>query len=67
MIDYQVYYKFHSISDAFRFSEKRKAAYDEWPSQIPYDTDLSPVNLMLLPPGIHGFIMKEKKWGEQNL
>ena len=63
MIDYQVYSKFHSASEAFQFSTIPKVAYDAWPSEIPSSAELSEVDTMLLPLGIHGFFMKEKKWG----
>ncbi len=63
MIDYQTYYKFHKDAEAFAFSGRRVAAFDTWPQQISATADLSSVNTMLLPPGIHGFFLQEKKWG----
>ena len=63
MIDYQAYYKFHKDAEAFAFSDRRVAAFDTWPQQIIATADLSSVNTMLLPPGIHGFFLREKKWG----
>ncbi|KAK7953074.1 P-loop containing nucleoside triphosphate hydrolase protein [Apiospora saccharicola] len=62
MLDYQVYSKFHSMSEALTFSSKAKASYDKWPESIPNTAQLSPVHRLLLPPGIHGFYLKEKKW-----
>jgi hypothetical protein len=70
MIDYQVYRKFHSSADAFSFHESDLAPFDDWPKEIEAanesTAELSPANLMLLPPGIHGFFLKDKKWGEHN-
>ncbi|KAI1379319.1 hypothetical protein F4677DRAFT_464703 [Hypoxylon crocopeplum] len=62
MIDYQVYFKFHSNSDAFVFSKNSKATYDPWPDSIPITATLPQSLKMLLPPGVHGFFVKEKKW-----
>ena len=64
MLDYQIYYKFHPQSEAFGFSVKIRATYDQWRENIPNSSSLHPIEMMLLPPGIHGFFMKEKKWGE---
>jgi hypothetical protein len=70
MIDYQVYRKFHGNADAFMFHEAKPAPFDNWPNEIDVANDstgeLSPANVMLLPPGIHGFFLKDKKWGEHN-
>lgn len=63
MLDYQVYSRFHAGSEAFDFSTSRKAPYDRWPVSFPISTKMSDANLILLPPGIHGFFLKEKKWG----
>ncbi|KAK6860766.1 P-loop containing nucleoside triphosphate hydrolase protein [Apiospora arundinis] len=62
MLDYQIYSKFHSISEAFTFSTRRKAPYDSWPDSIPNTAQLPPIHKVLLPAGIHGFFLKEKKW-----
>ncbi|KAI0428596.1 hypothetical protein F5Y09DRAFT_332445 [Xylaria sp. FL1042] len=62
MLDYQTYYKFHPASEAFRFSMKNRAPYDRWPNTISNSSSLNPIDMILLPPGIHGFFMKEKKW-----
>jgi hypothetical protein len=64
MIDYQVYSKFHGISEAFQFSTRDQAAYDPWPDTISNKSSLSQTHMMLLPPGIHGFFFKEKKWSK---
>ncbi|KAI0972612.1 hypothetical protein F4678DRAFT_460182 [Xylaria arbuscula] len=62
MLDYQIYYKFHPSSEAFHFSMKNKATYDQWPDTISNNSSLRPIDMVLLPSGIHGFFMKEKKW-----
>ncbi|KAK0744480.1 P-loop containing nucleoside triphosphate hydrolase protein [Apiosordaria backusii] len=62
MVDYQVYSKFHGNADAFRFSEKDIANFDKWPKTQSHKTSLSKEDLILLPQGIHGFYLKEKKW-----
>ncbi|KAI0403448.1 hypothetical protein F4802DRAFT_599046 [Xylaria palmicola] len=62
MLDYQTYYKFHPTAEAFKFSNKMKAAYDRWSETIPKNSSLHAIDMILLPPGIHGFFMKEKKW-----
>lgn len=58
-----MYSKFHANSEVFEFSFKRRAPYDRWPDSFPIGTKMSNANKMLLPPGIHGFFLKEKKWG----
>ena len=65
MIDYQTYRKFHSTASAFAFSHTAKALYDQWPDSISNTKTLSEDNLMLLPPDIHGFFLKEKRWGKR--
>jgi hypothetical protein len=62
MVDYQVYSKFHGDSEAFKFSAKPQVPYDQWPDAIPNTATLTEAHKMLLPPGIHGFFLKEKKW-----
>jgi hypothetical protein len=64
IVDYQTYYKFHQGSEAFSFSNKSKATYDAWPETISNKVQLDKTHMILLPPGIHGFFMKEKKWGK---
>ncbi|KAG7284291.1 hypothetical protein NEMBOFW57_010660 [Staphylotrichum longicolle] len=49
-------------ADAFAFSCNRVAAFDPWPEQISASDELSSINKILLPPGIHGFFLKEKAW-----
>ncbi len=63
MIDYRTYYKFHKNTEAFAFSGRRAAAFDKAPHQLSATADLSSVDTMLLPPGIHAFFLQEKKWG----
>jgi len=67
MIDYQVYSKFHRFAKAFDFSKKERAAFDVWPENISRHEPLPEVQLMLLPSGIHGFYLKEKKWSKSGL
>ncbi|KAK4154223.1 Fidgetin-like protein 1 [Chaetomidium leptoderma] len=63
MIDYQIYRKFHNSADAFVFSDRQVIAFDNRPREISSTTtQLSQDDTMLLPPGIHGFFLKEKKW-----
>ncbi|KAK7999075.1 P-loop containing nucleoside triphosphate hydrolase protein [Apiospora marii] len=62
MLDYQVYFKFHPNSEALRFAARGKSGYDSWPVSIPNTEQLSDIHKILLPPGIHGFYLKEKKW-----
>ena len=64
MIDYQTYRKFHGAATAFSFSRSAKALYDRWPESISNNSYLSEDNFMLLPPEIHGFFLKDKRWGE---
>jgi hypothetical protein len=68
MIDYQMYRKFHSLAAAFVFSPRGVVSFDTWPQQISATTTtLSPIDTMLLPAGIHGFFLKDKKWGENQV
>jgi len=62
MVDYQIYSKFHGAAEAFSFSTKDRAAFDPWPETLSSNVSLSKPHLLLLPPGIHGFYLKEKKW-----
>jgi hypothetical protein len=64
MVDYQTYHSFHTYADAFKFSQVKRAIFDNAPEEISAATaELSAVDTILLPPGIHGFFLKEKKWG----
>jgi hypothetical protein len=67
MIDYETYHKFHEYADAFKFSNCRIVPFENWPKKISVTTTLSPEETMLLPPGIHGFFLKDKKWGAHGL
>lgn len=59
-----MYRKFHAQAEAFMFLNRRVAPFDKWPEQVEATApELDPVNTMLLPPGIHGFFLKDKKWG----
>ncbi|KAK4198765.1 hypothetical protein QBC40DRAFT_283220 [Triangularia verruculosa] len=62
VVDYQVYSKFHGEAQAFDFSELDIASFDSWPKALSCEASLSKDNLLLLPQGIHGFYLKEKKW-----
>ncbi|KAK8039917.1 hypothetical protein PG993_008328 [Apiospora rasikravindrae] len=62
MLDYQVYSKFHAHSEAFQSTEQRKAPYDRWPDSLQISAKLPDAYTILLPPGIYGFFLKEKKW-----
>lgn len=64
MIDYRTYRKFHSTAAAFSFSHSVQDVYDKWPAFIDNTSNPSDENLMLLPPEIHGFFLKDKRWGE---
>ncbi|KAL2143334.1 hypothetical protein VTI28DRAFT_10577 [Corynascus sepedonium] len=64
MIDYKTYQMFHHGSEAFKFWAPVFIPFDKRPQRIDITitTELSETDIMLLPPGIHGFFMKEKKW-----
>ncbi|KAK3314264.1 hypothetical protein B0H66DRAFT_568105 [Apodospora peruviana] len=63
MIDYETYHKFHPHAAAFSFGGHRSnVSFDMWPTELRKDTILTPLQTMLLPPGIHGFLLGEKKW-----
>ncbi|KAI0878207.1 hypothetical protein GGS24DRAFT_13174 [Hypoxylon argillaceum] len=62
MLDYQMYHKFHPTSDAFAFSDKKRTTYDQWPDFVSNSSSLRPIEMILLPPSIHAFFMKENKW-----
>lgn len=65
MIDYKTYQMFHHGSEAFKFWAPVFIPFDKRPQRIDITitTELSETDIMLLPPGIHGFFLKEKKWG----
>ncbi|OCL11062.1 P-loop containing nucleoside triphosphate hydrolase protein [Glonium stellatum] len=62
MIDYQTYRSFHPRADTFTFSTKNRVLFDKWSTSIPHNGALSKVDFLLLPPDIHGYPLKEKKW-----
>ncbi|KAK4245454.1 Fidgetin-like protein 1 [Corynascus novoguineensis] len=64
MIDYKTYHMFHHGSEAFNFLPPVFIPFDKRPQRIDITTttELSETDIMLLPPGIHGFFLKEKKW-----
>jgi hypothetical protein len=51
----------------FGFSVNSLAPFDRWPEHISHDTILDDKLLILLPPFIHGFFLKEKKWGRHTM
>lgn len=63
MIDYTTFRRFHPKAEAFQFSNRPVASFDLWPETIPYNATLDENLTILLPPYIHGFFLKEKKWG----
>jgi len=63
MIDYKTYRRFHPNADAFQFSKIALAPFDRWPESIPHNATLDEHIMILLPPVIHGFFLKDKKWG----
>jgi len=63
MIDYETYRKFHPAADAFYFTRCGVVSFDKWPHAIRATTaELSETDTMLLPPEIHGFFLKDKRW-----
>jgi hypothetical protein len=62
MIDYRTYLQMHPTSPAFNFSTHQKVPFDRWPETISHHTELKDDNLLILPPEIHGFAFKKKKW-----
>lgn len=62
MIDYQTYRNFHPRADAFEFGAKNRVLFDKWPTSIPHNGTLHETDFLLLPPDIHGYPLKEKKW-----
>ena len=62
MIDYRTYKQMHPKAAAFLFDSKEIKSFDRWPDTIPHNAELDEVNLMLLPPEVYGFPLKEKKW-----
>jgi hypothetical protein len=65
MIDYKTYRRFHPKAEMFQFSKHSIAPFDRWPEHIPHNAILENKLLILLPPFIHGFFLKDKKWGKQ--
>lgn len=67
MVDYQTYRRFHPAAahfNALDFTSGPAGVFDPWPKTIDRDSTLTAIQTMLLPPGIHGFLLGEKKWGE---
>jgi len=66
MIDYSTYRRLHRDAHAFRAAEQPKqpaVPFDPWPYDIDVNSTISEDDLMVLPPDVHGFHLKEKKWG----
>jgi hypothetical protein len=63
MIDYKTYRIFHPRAEAFEFSQNSLAPFDRWPEKILHNATLDDDLIILLPPFIHGFFLKDKKWG----
>lgn len=66
MIDLLTYSKLHPNSATFVFSKDPILEYDEYPSEIELDGDLSELDYMLCPHFIQGFFLKEKHWGKND-
>jgi hypothetical protein len=64
MIDYKTYRIFHPSAEAFHFSQSSLAPFDRWPEKIPHNATLDDDLIILLPPFIHGFFLKDKRWGK---
>lgn len=62
MIDYRTFKKFHPDSPDLDPPFHSPLPYDTWPSTLPHDAQLSDLEVLLLPPIIHGFILKQKNW-----
>jgi hypothetical protein len=65
MIDYQTYRKFHQQAEAFTFSKATKHPFDRRRDWYSESSLLKDEDYLLMPPQIHGFVLKEKKWGWQ--
>lgn len=63
MIDYQTYRKFHQHAVAFTFSKATKHPFDQRRDYFSESNLLQDEDYILMPPQIHGFVLKEKKWG----
>jgi hypothetical protein len=64
MIDYKTYRRFHPKAETFQFSTHAIAPFDRWPEHIPHNAIIDNTLIILLPPFIHGFFLKDKKWGK---
>lgn len=62
MIDYRTFKKFHPNSPDLNPSSRSPLPFDSWPGTLPHDSQLSDLEVLLLPPIIHGFILKQKSW-----
>ncbi|KAH7011098.1 hypothetical protein EDB80DRAFT_711244 [Ilyonectria destructans] len=64
MIDYRTFKKFHPESSDLTFSYHRIDSFDPWPETMRYDMELSDTHMIIMPPTIHGFILKQKNWSK---
>lgn len=63
MIDYKTYRKIHPNAEAFNFPPESILPFDTWPESVPLDAKPDENVLILLPPCVQGFFLKDKKWG----
>ncbi|KAH8195787.1 hypothetical protein TruAng_010061 [Truncatella angustata] len=63
MVDYRTYRQMHPTPENFVFRDVAKVAFDRWPETIPCTLETLESNCsVLLPPEIHAFSFKKKKW-----
>lgn len=56
----------HPEAKNFKFSSNDILPFDVWPENIPQDAMLKEDSLILLPPYIHGYFLKDKGWGRSS-
>ncbi len=63
MLDYPTYRMMHRDAEAFKHRSEKPLDYDDFPEKVGIDGEITEEQMMLCPPNIHGYLLKEKIWG----
>lgn len=63
MLGFPTYRVMHRDAKIFTQRSDKPLEYDPSPEKISKDADLTEDQMMLCPPNIQGYLLREKKWG----
>jgi hypothetical protein len=63
MVDYLTYRMMHRDAEVFTYKTEKPLENDKFPEKIGRDGKITEEQMILCPPNIHGYLLKEKTWG----